>query len=269
MKNEDILKGLEKHDESEAPLTQLQVGDIIELRRDFVAIVWKVSDCRALCLPLTNRTVEFKDSRTDRIIHFQTSGSPESISPNSEVPILRRLGKSGMISILEKQKNESNEMKEKTEKTVKKEKPQEEAAPKLGRLGGFMGHAITAVIRAMAVAGWEYWECRAAFDAAKVAVADNTIRIQLSAGRGGKGGDPAPLSKKALAEIRPDPSEKSEKEAKPEKKKAAKPAAEKAAKPAKKSKPAPEDDDADDDADEAPVKSNRRDRDEDAPEDAE
>jgi hypothetical protein len=212
----------------ESRLTILQVGDIVDLGVGLGGehIVWKCNDCRALCVP-TSRRFEFKDGEDGREIEFNTSMKLTGISPNSEVPILRRLGKSGMIEFLENKTKQKDE-KMKTDKAEKKEKSEK---PSLGKLGGFQGFAVTAAIRAMAVAGWEYWECRAVFDSEKVEVADNTIRIQLSAGRAGKGGAPAPLSKKYLASIRPDADEKpaAARQAKPAK---GKKAAKKAAKPA-------------------------------------
>lgn len=231
-------------------LTVLQVGDIVDLGPGLGGehIVWKCNDCRALCVP-SNRSFQFKDGESGREIEFNPSMKLVGISPNSEVPILRRLGKSGMIEFLEnktKQKDE-NKMSKEAKAVEKKEKS---AEPSLGRLGGFQGFAVTAVIRAMAVAGWEYWECRHVFDANKVEVADNTIRIQLSAGRAGKGGAPAELTKKYLASIRPDADEKPAAA-----RKAAKPAkAEKAVVAKKKAKVAPveDEDDEEDDEEDAP-----------------
>jgi len=234
-----------KINRSDSQLTILQVGDIVDLGVGLGGehIVWKCNDCRALCVS-TNRRFEFKDGEAGREIEFNTSLKLVGISPNSEVPILKRLGKSRMIEFLEnktKQKDEKS-MGEKA-KTEKKSKSEE---PSLGKLGGFHGFAVTAAIRAMAVAGWEYWECRNVFDANKVEVADNTIRIQLSAGRAGKGGAPAELTKKYLASIRPDADEK------PAAARKAKPAkAEKAVVAKKKAKVAPVED-ADADADDAP-----------------
>ena len=75
---------------------------------------------------------------------------------------------------------------------------------KLGKLGGFLGFAVTGIIRAMGKAGWEFWECRQLFDKKGINVADNTIRIQLVAGRVGDI-DPAPVDKAELAKLRPDP----------------------------------------------------------------
>jgi len=253
-------------------LTYLQVGDIVDLGPGLGGehIVWKCNDCRATCIPLTRKAVAFTRHGSGEEVRYAAHLKPIGISPNSEVPILRRLGKAGMIEFLENQNKESeSSMAKDKENKAKKETSDE---PKLGRLGGFKGYAITAVIRAMAVAGWEYWECRAVFDAAKIPVADNTIRIQLSAGRAGKGGDPAPLSKKALAEMRPDPDDKpaaarKAKADKPAKKKAkvTKPAAdededeadeadeEPAPKAKKKAKPAPVEDEDEEEADEEPA----------------
>lgn len=147
-------------------------------------VVWLVNECRAACIPATSRS----------------QNASINISPNSEVEILQRLGKSKMMEFLENQKNKGP-MKDKASKKEKKEE-----APKLGKLGGFLGHPITAVIRAMGAAKWEFWEARHVFNQEKIDVADNTIRIQLSKGKNGDG-EPAPVSKE-LKDLRPDPSEK-------------------------------------------------------------
>ena len=55
-----------------------------------------------------------------------------------------------------------------------------------GKLGDFNGHSITSTIRAMGKAGWTFEEVRAAMTKHGLKPADNTIRIQLSAGRSGK-----------------------------------------------------------------------------------
>lgn len=150
-------------------------------REDYV--VWLVNECRAACVPVTSR------AQTNSI----------NISPNSEVEILERLGKAKMIEFLEGQKTKGP-MKE------KKEKQEKDTTPKLGKLGGFLGHPITAVIRAMGHAKWEYWEARMVFTDEKIEVADNTIRIQLSKGKNGEG-EPAPVAKE-LKDLRPDPADK-------------------------------------------------------------
>ena len=56
------------------------------------------------------------------------------------------------------------------------------------------GHKLTSVIRWMGKEGWKFDEARKAMDGLEIAVADATIRCQLTAGKNGKRGNPAALS---------------------------------------------------------------------------
>jgi hypothetical protein len=67
-----------------------------------------------------------------------------------------------------------------------KEAKKEDAAPYAGSLGGVFGHAVTAVIRALAKAGASNGHIRAIMAAQKVKVADGTVNIQATAGRNGR-----------------------------------------------------------------------------------
>ena len=71
-----------------------------------------------------------------------------------------------------------------------------------GKLGNFLGHSITSSIRAMGKAGWTFEQVRAAMAEQGLKPADQTIRIQLSAGRKGKQ-SPAAIPAKELASLRP------------------------------------------------------------------
>lgn len=63
------------------------------------------------------------------------------------------------------------------------------------------GHAVTAVLRKLGSEAWTFSEAREAMDRNHILVADATIRAQLSAGRQGQRGEPAPLTEEQLTEL--------------------------------------------------------------------
>lgn len=88
------------------------------------------------------------------------------------------------------------------------------------RLGEFMGHSVVSVIRAMGAAGWNFEEAQTALKKAKLSPAENTIRIQLRAGRM-KLAKAADIDPKELKALRPEiPAKSADKE--PSRKKSAK-----------------------------------------------
>lgn len=198
--------------------SRLHVGDVI-LRGGVEHVVWFKNDCRACIAPLASN-IQFRFREEDGKPLFLAKDS-ESISPNSDVKIVRSMGRQGLAVYLE----EHNTSNTKTSMAKNKDsKTSKSNAPKLGKLGGYKGHSMTSVIRAFGKAGWSLDEARAFFERNKLSVADATIKIQLRAGRIGEGGDSADFSKKDLEAMRP-------KNVKPAKK-------DKAEKPAKKSKKA-------------------------------
>lgn len=215
--------------------SRLAAGDIVQVSSTDQALVWSVNYSRACILYLSGTVRSTVGADGKKKISFSSTGQMDSISPNSEIPILHRLGKTKMLELLEQTTNQqTNNMSEE-----KKKAKTEEAKPRLGKLGGFMGFPITAVIRALGVLKWEFWEVKKMFEDHDVTVAENTIRIQLSNGRTGEG-EPAAISAKKLKELRPDPSEK------PVRAAADKPA-KKAAKPDKAAKKAAAADDDEED----------------------
>jgi hypothetical protein len=64
------------------------------------------------------------------------------------------------------------------------------------------GHAVTAVLRWMGKDKWDFRDVKRCLAVLKVSVADATIRAQLLAGRQGKRGEPAKLSKEQRMELR-------------------------------------------------------------------
>lgn len=76
--------------------TTLRPGDIVEFEGG-KKIVVMVNDCRAVLRGVVKRKVTFSDSRTGKDVSFASVGSDRiSISPNSMLPVERRLGKAGL-----------------------------------------------------------------------------------------------------------------------------------------------------------------------------
>lgn len=70
--------------------TRLRVGDVVNLNGvDYV--VDYINECRAHAIPLSRRQVSYKTVEGKQV-EFQTDHAGQSISPNSLLPILRRLG---------------------------------------------------------------------------------------------------------------------------------------------------------------------------------
>lgn len=152
--------------------TALRIGDIVTHEKQD-HLVWLVDDSRAALLPLSN-----------------LSAPSENISPTSPLPLVKRLGIKGAVAFLESKT---------TTKAAKKAVSNDE--PKLGKLGGYLGHTVVSVIRTLGKAGWDFKTTRAAFDTAGIQAADQTLRIQLKTGRDGKGSY-APLTQKEIATLR-------------------------------------------------------------------
>ncbi len=90
----------------------------------------------------------------------------------------------------------------KAEKPVKAPKAVKSGeAPALGKCGGLFGFAVTAVLRALGKHGATKAQAVAIMAAKKVEVAEATVQIQVCAGRAGKRGDPAKLTKEQLVEL--------------------------------------------------------------------
>jgi len=88
--------------------------------------------------------------------------------------------------------NKTNENKSATTETE---------APKLGKLGGYLGHSVVSVIRTLGKAGLTFKEIRAGFDKQGVVAADQTIRIQRKCGVDGVGSQ-AELTVKQIAQLK-------------------------------------------------------------------
>lgn len=191
-------KGMVERHPDANPATRLQIGDVIRTGEG-QCIVWLVNECRASALPM-------------RMTDSPFSARAINISPNSEVKILERRGKAGLLSYI------TNGGKENTMKKNKKAKNTEKAASKpaakekqtvtrlpRNKSGEFKGHKVHELIRAMGKAGWKCWEAAWVFQKNHVDVNFNTIRYQIWQGQAGKG-KVATISKGDLEALRPDKS---------------------------------------------------------------
>ena len=170
MKKSEIIAQLNKTNKDTLSAHALRVGDVVTHNKAD-HLVWLVNDSRASLLPLGNLNAD-----------------PENVSPESELPRTQRLGVKGAIALLES----------KTAATKRTPKDKSNAEPKLGKLGGYLGHTVVSVIRTLGKAGFDFKMARAAFDRLQIAAADQTLRIQLKAGRDGVG-SLAELTVKELA----------------------------------------------------------------------
>lgn len=70
--------------------TRLRVGDVINLNGvDYV--IDYLNECRARAIPLSRKKVRY-ETAAGKKVEFETDHSGQNISPNSECPILLRLG---------------------------------------------------------------------------------------------------------------------------------------------------------------------------------
>lgn len=70
--------------------TRLRLGDVIELC-GIEYVIDYINDCRARAIPLSRKQVSY-ETVAGKKVEFETDHSGKNISPNSECPILRRLG---------------------------------------------------------------------------------------------------------------------------------------------------------------------------------
>ena len=74
---------------------ELRIGDVVQFGGE--KIVVKVNQSRAVITNVKKQKVAFQDSRSGKEVEFERIGSDaESISPRSEIPILRRTGMAGL-----------------------------------------------------------------------------------------------------------------------------------------------------------------------------
>jgi hypothetical protein len=91
-------------------------------------------------------------------------------------------------------------------KPIAADKPAAKKAAKAkkaaGGLKAIFGYAVTAVCRALGNAGMSPLDAIKAIHHFEPATSPATVRIQVNAGKNGQRGDPAPLSKKEMTELK-------------------------------------------------------------------
>ena len=70
--------------------TRLRIGDVIELR-GMEYVIDYINECRARAIPMSRKQVNYV-TVAGKTVEFETDHSGQNISPNSECPIIRRLG---------------------------------------------------------------------------------------------------------------------------------------------------------------------------------
>lgn len=70
--------------------TRLRVGDVVELN-GLEHVIDYLNECRARAIPLSRKQVKY-ETVAGKKVEFETDHSGLNISPNSTIPILRRLG---------------------------------------------------------------------------------------------------------------------------------------------------------------------------------
>lgn len=236
----------------EATGTRLRVGDLIEYNGDQV-YVWLRNDSRAAVAPL--KSIEYRTRQEDGKLQFYARPErSDDISPNSESKILKSLGREGLAKLIDQSPeqetvSEKGNMKNKNKKENKGKSASKSTESKEsngngnpGKLGGWRGHSVTSVIRALGKAGWSITEVREFCKQQRIDAAENTMKIQVQRGRTGEG-DPAPIAKAELEKLRPEipekPAKKTEKGSKESAKTSKGGKDKKKDKGSKKAKPAP------------------------------
>lgn len=192
----------------------LKVGDVVEYgKKEYV--VWFKNESRAAIAPLDG-PIQYRVRDEDGKVQFMAKENSENVSPNSEMEVLRRLGRTGLADLIEARNTKRTPMKKdsKKNKNSKNSKPaavEDDGAPRLGKLGGFEHHSVTSTLRACGKAGWSLAETREFCRIHELGASDTTIKIQTRAGKVGTFGPPAEISKATLAKLRPEVPEEEEK----------------------------------------------------------
>jgi hypothetical protein len=191
------------------------------MRNGIEYVVWFQNDSRAAVTPLESN-MQFRLRDSDGKPQFMTSGKSEDISPNSEVEILRSLGREGLSEFIDKRKQEQkdNPVDKKAKKAKKEKKEGGTPGTRTGALGLLLGFSVASTIRTLGKAGWTYAEVKALMEKEKVTSSDQTIKLNIYRGAKGCGGELAPIKD---FPAKPKVEQKEKKSAKPEKKKEAKP----------------------------------------------
>lgn len=246
----DIQEGHRSHEPR-----RLHVGDVF-IHEGIKQVVWFINESRAAIAPL-NSPIKWRRKEEDNKIQFLAKDNAATdVAPTSQVEILKSYGREGLAKYLDERGDSINDTRKAN--MAKANKTKKEKGDSTGKLGGYKGHSITSVIRAFGKAGWTLEEAREWFRLNKIEVADNTIKIQIRRGANGDQ-EGAPLSKKELAEMKPEVEEKPKKS----KDKSKKDKGKKKAKPAKDEDEDAEEEEADEEeTEEKPAKKDKADADE-------
>jgi hypothetical protein len=87
--------------------SRLRLGDLVVLdgRKHVITMV---NPCRARAVPLAKRRVDYETVDGKRV-KFDTNYSTVNISPNSEIPILKRFGPDWKTKVSVENNNQTNE----------------------------------------------------------------------------------------------------------------------------------------------------------------
>lgn len=221
-------------------MVSIRPGDVLMASgQPHIAVM--VNDCRARLEPLTRKHISYSNKFGEQF-EFDAPGNGCNISVHCEPEqILERRGQKGADDFLAARKAKRNgggtnnnmagkgnssmaaKPKDKTKMRggLAAEKAQDEAAPTAaaaakagirtkGGLGEVMGFAVTSVMRRLGKEGCSVAHVLAILKANKVTPSKATANIQVNAGKKGQRGEPAPLTKDQVAELKamaPEPAE--------------------------------------------------------------
>jgi hypothetical protein len=92
------------------PVPRLHVGDTF-VQSDTPYIVLRVTDCNAVCAPITRGHRTFTPKFSEEPVTITVRQEPIRISANSQVEIVARLGQKGVDDFLNNKKKKENYMK--------------------------------------------------------------------------------------------------------------------------------------------------------------
>ena len=222
-----------------AGMVNIRVGDVVQVCGELMVVDY-VNDCRARCRPIVGGRVKL-ETRFGKVAEFEADSGSVNVAVHWELDsIVERLGEDGLKELLAakaagrrgadgaaKETNEKierimdmarkvkGEVKDKTKARggLAADKAQDEAADiskaaaseagirTRGKLGEVMGFAVTSVMRRLGKEGCSTAHVIAILKANKITPSPATASIQVSAGKKGERGEPAPLTKEQVAEL--------------------------------------------------------------------
>ena len=214
---------------------KLSAGDVFKDAKGATQVVWFSNETHVKYAPLDS-ALDYRVGE-DKVIRFAAGkGSVTKEREGFSPEVLESLGRDGLALRIDARKAADGEAKKaKAEKKTSKPK-KERTGLRKGTLGEYQGFSIASVVRALAWEGWTTPEIKAFFQAEKIEVGDQTIKLNVYRGK-----DKSRHAKHVPAPLKTIPKkpvlEKKEPKAKPADKAKA-PAKKPTAKPAAKKKPA-------------------------------